>query len=422
MMCGFGNHFSSEQIPGALPQGQNNPQKAPQGLITELLSGSAFTRPRHENRSVWLYRKTPSVIHSSYEYLSHSYIGKAALEAPSSPNRHRWSPLPIAETPHDFIQGLKPYCQNGSPSTRSGCQVYLYTANQSMNEKCFFNSDGDFLIVPEKGSLRLTTELGRFDVSPLDIALIPRGLKFKVDLLNKQARGYVCENYGQPLRIPDRGPIGSHGLANERDFETPTVFAEDMQKPYELITKSQGHLWKASLGHSPFDVVAWHGTYVPFKYNLKNFMPINAVGYDHPDPSIFTVLTSPSAIAGLANIDFVIFPPRWVVAENTFRPPYYHRNVMSEFMGLIEGEYDAKDAGDRGFQPGGASLHNCMSAHGPDAKAFKKASDSELKPERYQNTMAFMFETNNYLTPYQWILDESLYQKDYDQCWSGIGT
>lgn len=419
-LSGFGNHFSSEALPNALPVGQNNPQKTPHGLYTELLSGSAFTQPRHENRSVWFYRIRPSVLHDSFKPLAHPYFDQSNRQSPASPNQHRWDPLQIPQEPTDFIAGLRPVCETGSPASRHGVKIYWSVANQSMTNSCFYNGDGDFLIVPQEGSLKITTEFGIIHVDPLEIVVIPRGVKFKVELLSKTARSYICENYGQPFRIPDRGPIGSHGLANERDFLTPVAHFEDNDEAHVLITKCQNHLFETSLVASPFDVVAWHGNYVPYKYDLQKFMVINSVSFDHPDPSIFTVLTSPSAIPGLANVDFVIFPPRWMVSEHTFRPPYYHRNIMSEFMGLIVGSYDAKSGGDDGFQPGGASLHNGMSAHGPDAQAFAAATAATLQPERYKDTMAFMFETSTHLTPYQWALQHNVHQKNYQNCWSPL--
>ena len=356
-LSGFGNEFSSEALPGALPVGQNSPQKVPYGLYTELLSGTAFTVPRSEARRTWLYRIRPSANHGKYQRLERQL--NAALGA-VTPNRLRWNPAPLPEAATDFIDGLMCVAANGEPNQPTGASIYRYAANQSM-ERVFFDADGELLIVPQQGTLRLVTELGVLDVAPLEIAVIPRGMKFRVELLDASASGYVCENHGCALRLPDLGPIGSNGLANPRDFLAPVAQFEERDEPVQLVQKFLGELWATELDHSPLDVVAWHGNNVPYKYDLRRFNTIGTVSFDHPDPSIFTVLTSPSAIHGMANIDFVIFPPRWMVAENTFRPPWFHRNLMNEFMGLIAGAYDAKADG---FSPGGASLHNCMSAHG----------------------------------------------------------
>ena len=281
----------------------------------------------------------------------------------------------------------------------------------------FYDADGELLIVPQQGTLTLATELGRLEVAPGEIAVMPRGVKFRVELQAANARGYVCENYGAPFRLPELGPIGSNGLANPRDFLAPVAAFEDRDAPTEVIAKFAGHLWSAQFDHSPLDVVAWHGNYYPYKYDLARFNAMNTVSFDHPDPSIFTVLTSPSDTPGTANVDFVIFPPRWLVAEHTFRPPYFHRNVMSEFMGLVKGEYDAKEGG---FVPGGASLHNAMSAHGPDRASYDKAVAAQLGPQYLANTLAFMFESRYFFEPTAFALAAPSLDRDYDAAWSGF--
>ena len=410
---GFGNEFSSEALPNALPVGQNSPQKVPYGLYTELLSGTAFTVSRSEARRTWLYRIRPSANHGRYRRLErqlNSQLGRV------TPNRLRWNPVPMPEAATDFIDGLMCVAANGEPGQPSGASIYRYAANQSM-ERAFFNADGELLVVPQQGALKLVTELGMLRVEPLEIAVIPRGMKFRVELVDSGASGYVCENHGCALRLPDLGPIGSNGLANPRDFLAPVAHFEERDEPVQLVQKFLGELWATELDHSPMDVVAWHGNNVPYKYDLRRFNTMGTVSFDHPDPSIFTVLTSPSAIHGMANIDFVIFPPRWMVAENTFRPPWFHRNLMNEFMGLIAGAYDAKADG---FSPGGASLHNCMSAHGPDHVSAEQAINAELKPHKIENTMAFMFETGQVLRPTQQALESPQLQDDYDSCWAGL--
>ena len=412
-MTGFGNSFATEAVPGALPVGQNSPQHVPFGLYAEQLSGSAFTAPRSENRRTWLYRLRPSAAHAPF---TPATIAVSPIAQPVSPNRLRWSPLSLPETPTDFIDGLTAYAVGGEPSLQSGVSVYLYAANRSMT-RVAFDADGELLIVPQSGNISIFTEMGRLDIAPLSIAVIPRGIRFRIELSGGEARGYVCENHGQPFRLPDLGPIGANGLANPRDFETPVAAFEDRDAPTELLQKFQGQWWMTTLDHSPLDVVAWHGNHAPYRYDLTRFNTINTVSFDHPDPSIFTVLTAPSEHHGTANCDFVIFPPRWMVAEHTFRPPWFHRNIMSEFMGLITGAYDAKA---EGFAPGGASLHNCMNGHGPDAASYANAVAADLKPHLIKDTMAFMFESRHVLRPTDWAMTTSLRQDDYDTCWQGF--
>lgn len=413
-LSGFNNEFASEALPGALPVGQNSPQRAPYGLYAEQFSGTAFTVPRAEARRTWLYRIRPSAAHPRFERLERQIPGREM--GPVNPNRLRWNPHPIPQARTDFIDGLLTLVATADAEQASGVSVHLYCANASM-ERVFFNADGEWLIVPEQGRLRLVTELGVLEVEPLEIAVLPRGMKFRVELLDASARGYICENHGAALRIPDLGPIGSNGLANPRDFLAPVARYEDLEAPTVLVQKYLGELWATTLVHSPLDVVAWHGNNVPYKYDLRLFNTIGTVSYDHPDPSIFTVLTSPSDTPGMANVDFVIFPPRWMVAEKTFRPPWFHRNLMNEFMGLIQGAYDAKADG---FAPGGASLHTCMSAHGPDNASTTAAIAAELKPHKLDHTMAFMFETGRVLRPSRYALECAALQSDYDACWDGM--
>ena len=415
---GFGNTFSTEAVAGALPIGRNSPQKVAHGLYAEQLSGTAFTAPRAENRRSWLYRIRPAAMHGSFVPFVQDAFHNAFETGPVSPEQMRWSPLPMPESPTDFVEGLFTMAGNGSAAAQAGIGIHLYAANRSMQCRYFYDADGELMLVPQQGALRIATELGVIDVEPQQIAVIPRGVRFRVELLDGVARGYVCENFGAQMRLPELGPIGSNGLANARDFETPVAAYEDLEGDFELIAKFQGHLWRADIGHSPLDVVAWHGNYAPYRYDLRRFNTIGSISYDHPDPSIFTVLTSPSDTPGTANLDFAIFPPRWLVAQDTFRPPWFHRNIASEFMGLVHGAYDAKA---EGFTPGGASLHNCMSGHGPDAATFDKASAADLsKPDVITDTMAFMFETRAVLRPTQQAIDASHRQRDYLACWAGL--
>ncbi|WP_030415741.1 homogentisate 1,2-dioxygenase [Streptomyces sp. NRRL S-1448] len=422
---GFGNEHSSEAVPGALPTGRNSPQRAPLGLYAEQLSGSAFTEPRAANHRSWLYRIRPSAAHPPFVRAEPRAVRSAPFtECAPDPNRLRWNPLPDPEGPTDFLDGLWTLGGNGDAAQRSGMAVHLYHANASMERRVFSNADGELLIVPERGGLLLRTELGLLRAVPGEVALIPRGVRFRVELLDAApdgqgpaARGYVCENYGQPFRLPDLGPIGANGLANARDFRAPVAAYEDVEGPVEVVNKFCGNLWTATYDHSPLDVVAWHGNHVPYVYDLRRFNVIGSISYDHPDPSIFTVLTSPSDTPGLAGVDFVVFAPRWLVGEDTFRPPYFHRNVMTEYMGLIEGAYDAKA---EGFVPGGGSLHNMMSAHGPDRETFDKASAAELVPQKIDDGLAFMFETRWPLTLTAQARDAGHLQRGYDDVWQGL--
>ena len=416
MMSGFGSHFSSEAVPGALPQGRNSPQRPAFGLYAEQLSGTAFTAPRAENRRSWLYRMRPSAAHPPFRrYEGASLFDAGAVGAPLPPNRLRWDPLAFPEGEVDFVDSMATMMANGDPALLEGVAVHAYRATADMADRFFFDADGELLIIPEQGRLDLRTEMGGIELEPGEVALIPRGVRFRVLLPDGRARGYVAENYGALFRLPELGPIGSNGLANPRDFQTPVAAFEDREGSFKLIQKHLGALWYTELGHSPLDVVAWHGNLAPCKYDLRLFNTIGTVSYDHPDPSIFTVLTSPSDVPGRANADFVIFPPRWMVAEDTFRPPWFHRNVMSECMGLITGAYDAKA---EGFAPGGMSLHNLMAGHGPDAASWKAASEAELKPHKIEGTMAFMVESCWPYRPTQFALDHA--QADYDEAWDGF--
>jgi homogentisate 1,2-dioxygenase len=415
---GFGNEFATEALPGALPVGRNSPQRAPYGLYAEQLSGSAFTAPRGANRRSWIYRIRPAAVHLPFRKIGNGRIESHFGDVPTPPNQLRWDPLPLPTTPTDFIDGLVTMAGNGDPAAMSGCGIHVYAANRSMNERFFYDADGELLIVPQQGRLHLATEFGPIDVEPQEIVVVPRGVRFSVEIPDGPARGYVCENYGSQFRLPDLGVIGANGLANPRDFLTPHAAYEDREGKFELVTKFMGNLWSAQIGHSPLDVVAWHGNYAPYKYDLRRFNAIGSVSFDHPDPSIFLVLQSQSDTPGVDTIDFVIFPPRILAMENTFRPPWFHRNIASEFMGLIHGAYDAKA---EGFVPGGASLHNCMTGHGPDAETFEKASAADLsQPTRITDTMAFLFETRNVIRPTRAALESAQLQSEYFRCWQDL--
>lgn len=417
-MTGFGNDVATEAVKGALPQGQNSPQQPPFGLYTEQINGTSFTAPRAVNKRSWMYRIRPSVVHRPYQRIENGrFLSSPFNEVETTPNQLRWSPLPIPTVPTTFVQGIVTLAGSGDLTTQSGTAIHLYAANTSMVDTFFYNADGELLIVPQLGSLRILTEMGIVEIEPQEICVIPRGIKFRVEIQGN-VRGYILENYGAPLRLPDLGPIGANGLAYPRDFMIPEAWFEERTGEFEVVTKFQGNLWRGTYDHSPLNVVAWHGNYAPYKYDLRKFQCINSVTFDHPDPSIYTVLTSPSDSPGTSNADFGIFPPRWLVAEHTFRPPWFHRNFMNEYMGLIHGVYDAKD-GD-GFVPGGSSLHNCMSGHGPDADTYKRMTTVELAPVKVEDTMAFMFETRFVCRPTAWAMNAAELQNDYWECWQGL--
>ena len=409
---GFGNGFETEALPGALPIGRNSPQRCAYGLYAEQLSGSPFTAPRESNERSWLYRIRPTVQHWGNMQRMDARLWRTApcTEVDLPPAPMRWSPIGIGRDPLTLIEGMQTVTTVGDAAARAGMAAHVYCATRSMEHQAFYNADGEMLFVPQLGGLRLRTEFGVIEIEPGEIAVVPRGIKFRAELMCDAARGYMCENYGGKFTLPERGPIGANCLANQRDFLTPVAAYEDNETPTEMIVKWGGHLWNSRLGHSPLDVVAWHGNYAPYKYDLRRFSPVGPLLFDHADPSIFTVLTSPSESPGTANVDFVCFPERWAVAENTFRPPWYHMNCMSEFMGLIYGQYDAKP---QGFVPGGFSLHNTMLPHGPDVDAFLAASSAELKPHKLTNTMAFMFETRFLQRVTKFAADSPALQKDY---------
>jgi homogentisate 1,2-dioxygenase len=416
---GFGNGFETEAIAGALPIGHNSPQQVAFGLYAEQLSGSPFTAPRRSNERSWLYRIRPSVRHVGRFRRVDAGHWRSAPDAdwagPIGPMR--WDPFPIPQRSQSFVEGVSTISTAGDVSTQTGMASHVYAVTRSMQDEYFYNGDAEMLVVLQQGALRFWTEFGIIDATPGEIVVVPRGVKLRVELPGEPARGYLCENYGGAFTLPERGPIGANCLANARDFLTPVAAYEERDRESRLFVKWGGAMWSCDLSHSPLDVVAWHGNYAPYKYDLRRFSPVGPLLFDHADPSIFTTLTSPSETSGTANVDFVLFPDRWLVSEDTFRPPWYHMNVMSEFMGLVFGVYDAKP---QGFVPGGISLHNCMTPHGPDAEAFQRASTVELEPERLRGTLAFMFETRYPQRVTRFAAESPQLQADYADCWTPL--
>ena len=416
-MSGFGNDFQTEALPEALPDGQNSPQKCNYGLYGEQLSGTAFTAPRSQNERRWCYRIRPSVKHTHrFKKIDFSYWKSAPHVLPdvASLGQYRWDPIPTSSNDHTWLTGMYTMTTAGDVNTQIGMAAHTYLVTKSMQNEYFYSADSELLVVPQVGKLRFCTELGILDVHPQEIAIIPRGLVYRVEVVDGPARGFVCENYGQKFNLPGRGPIVANCMANRRDFKAPVAYYEDKEIQSIVTVKWAGQFHQTQINHSPLDVVAWHGNYTPYKYDLNAYCPVGATLFDHPDPSIYTVLSAPSGVEGTANVDFVLFRDRWSVAEKTFRPPWYHKNVMSELMGNIHGQYDAKP---EGFIPGGMSLHNMMLPHGPDKAAFEAASNAKLEPQKLENTMSFMFETRfpQHLTKF--AASEAPLQDDYIDCW-----
>ncbi|WP_216892971.1 homogentisate 1,2-dioxygenase [Nocardia alni] len=415
---GFGNQHQSEAVAGALPQGQNSPQRAPYGLYAEQLSGTAFTEPRAVNRRSWVYRIRPSAAHPPFRRVDGGTFSSAPIPGVADPNRLRWDPMPQNGSGLDFLDSVYTVAANGDVLRRQGIAIHLYRATESMRSRYFCDADGELLIVPQDGNILVHTEFGKLLVEPGQFAVIGRAIRFRVDILGAVAAGYICENYGSPFALPELGPLGANGLAHARHFRYPVAAYENIDETVEVVQKFGGNLWTAEYDHSPLDVVAWHGSHAPYLYDLEDFNAFGTVGFDHPDPSIFTVLTSASDTPGQANVDFAAFPPRWTVPEHTFRPPHFHRNVMTEFMGLVRGVHDSKA---EGFVPGGASLHNMWAAHGPDRETFELAGAAELVPVKLEGSLPFMFETRWPLVVTEQAYNAPHRQRDYDDSWAGLG-
>lgn len=421
---GFNGFSQSEALPGALPRRQNSPQHPPYGLYPELLSGSAFTVPRTCNRYSWLYRIRPSVRHGApdHEHFVHPTWVSPPFSHVCPPVQYHFRPSPPVQEGVDFIDGSITMAAHGSPVAQDGCSANTYSASASMSSSRRFlrNIDADILILPQEGALDIRTEFGNLRVGPWELAIVQRGMTCQINLADgtELAKGYFLENFGDQFVIPDLGPIGiSSGLAHPRHFIAPEACFEEEEGDFQLVTKAEGHLFRSSLSYSPLDVVAWYGNFTPYKYDMRLFMAINTVTHDHPDPSIGTVLSSYTGKPGLANVDFVIFPPRWMVGEGTFRPPWFHRNYMSEFMGFIQGSYDAKPDV---MAPGACTIHNKFRPHGPDATAVAKGTAADVsKPDRYSGSLAFMWETRLAWHPTEWALAH-LHNTPYPLCWEKL--
>ncbi|KAK0434287.1 homogentisate 1,2-dioxygenase [Armillaria borealis] len=390
---GFGNRFASEAIPGILPQGQNHPQKNKYGLYMEGMTGSPFVAPRPQNLHAFMYRIRPSLDHKKFVRLPDSPDMESNF-LPTNPKVHisptqlNWAPPPFPSSKDevDFIAGLKTIGGNGEPTAREGLALHIYLANADMKNKAFCDSDGDMLVVPQQGRLDVQTEFGRMMVRPGELMVIQKGMKFKVSLPDGPSRGYVQEIFGSHFELPDLGPIGGHGMANPRDFEVPLASFEIDETSWE--GKIGGQLFSAAQDHIPFDVVAWQGNYVPYKYAMEKFIFVGSVSKDHLDPSVFTVLTAKSKATGIPLVEILTVSERWNVASDTFRPPYYHRNNATEILCFISGERGGR------YVPGGIVLQTVFCPHGPPPEVHKAAIVAELKPERIsKGSMAIAIET-----------------------------
>jgi homogentisate 1,2-dioxygenase len=414
---GLGNEFETEAETGALPHGQNSPQTLKYGLVSELISGTAFAAPRALNRRSYLFRIHPSVVHGPFEPAPLQYLESAPFVLPPNPNQLRWSAFRVGDRRADFLEGLLTLCGNGDVALQCGVAIHVYRCSRSMQGRAFSNADGEMLLIPHLGSLRLVTELGILACSPGEFAVIPRGIKLRVELTTPEATGYFCENYGLPFRLPELGLIGSMGLANAHDFRIPVAAYEDLEQPTELLHKFGGQIWRAQLDHSPFDVVAWRGNNAPYKFDMSRFVAMGTVTVDHPDPSIYCALTSPSDGVLGGNADLMVLPERWVVAEHTFRPPGFHRNSVAEFLSIVYGKHDSKNSS---FGPGGASLHNNWAPHGPDIPTFDRGRTATLEPQKIENSLVFMIESRFPLRVTAAGLAAPERQADYTECWKGF--
>ncbi|GLI78307.1 hypothetical protein PoHVEF18_006618 [Penicillium ochrochloron] len=392
---GFNGYHQSEAAEGVIPLVINIPQKSKYGLHTERISGSSFTAPRKDSKQTWLYRLLPSTCHEDFSLLeNHPFNLKNVLNSKYqySPNRSTWAPAQIAKEA-DFLTGLQLIGGAGNPTMKEGLAYYAFTAGKSMpSNQAFYSADGDFLLAPQKGTLDIRTEMGYLRVRSNEICVVPRGIRFHVSLPAGPVRGFALELFEGHFELPELGPIGSTGLANIRDFEIPTASFDNSNVDTEIIAKFAGQVHRTVHRGSIFNVAGWSGTYYPFKYDLGKFNTIGSVSYDHTDPSIFTVLTAPSSVPGEAVVDVAVFGPRWLVMEKSYRPPYFHRNTMSEFAFVIKGGFDVTPLPPQ--LEGLFLLSNTMCAHGADPESWKQATEKELVPEKIPpGNLGMMFES-----------------------------
>ncbi|ORX94816.1 homogentisate 1,2-dioxygenase [Clohesyomyces aquaticus] len=411
--CGFGNRFASESIPSVLPRGQNCPQRVKYDLYSEQLNGSSFVSARQALQHVWMYRIRPSVVHgelsrSDLNSKLEAYFGPANPRVEYNPSQQAWNPFPVPEASPsssiDFVHGLRTVAGQGDPTSKQGIAIHIYTANASMQNRAFCNNDGDFLILPQQGRLDIQTELGNVMVRPGELAVIQAGIRFKVSLPDGPSRGYIQEIFGAHYELPELGPIGSNGMALPRDFEYPVAsFDLDSSSIWEIVYKLAGTLHSCHQPHTPFDVVAWHGNYAPYKYAIEKFINMANVERDQADPTIYCVLTARSIIPGVSLTDFLVFTPKWISTTNTFRPPYYHRNMSTEVMGLVYGTYGGSS---HVLEPGGLSYEASYMPHGETYETWKMATTQDLRPTRAcEDTLAFMFHVSVPLMLTQWAME-----------------
>ncbi|GAD98612.1 homogentisate 1,2-dioxygenase, putative [Paecilomyces variotii No. 5] len=381
---GFGNRFVSEAVPDTIPRdGRNLPQRANYDLYIEQLNGTTFVTCRKDMFNVWFHRIRPSCAHKALKPLEYKHDIVSVFSSQNEgvsfvPFNNEWGPLeiPLESKPTNFWQGIKTILGHGDPTLKEGVAVHQYAANLSMDKEAFVNHDGDYLFVPQQGRLDIQTELGRMMVLPGELFVIPAGLRFKVSLPDGPSRGYIQEIFGSHFELPDLGPIGSNGLALPQDFEIPVASYDLDTSSWEIITKLAGKLYHYEQAHTPFDVVGWHGNYVPYKYEIEKLLALSS-SKDQLDPSAYTILTAKSKIPGVSITDFCAFTPKWVNSLNSWRPPYYHRTMGAEVMGMVRGEYGGSA---KTLEPGALTCDNAYVPHGETYDAWKKHAFVDLEP------------------------------------------
>lgn len=435
---------SSEAVSGAVPAVNNSPQKPPLGLRTERISGGSFVAPRELSYQTWLYRLRASIAHSDWARLRVSGADEGygppspVRPANVTPNSRLWGGFPAPAAGSHWANGQQLLGRNGDPQAKEGMALWVFSVTASMPPRQAFASlDGEALVIPQSGALDIQTELGRLVVRQNEIAVIPRNVRYRVCLPEgKPCRGYVCELYQGHFRLPDLGVIGSTGLANVRDFQVPKAFVDatvhshlgTTQAPgpgaptgvddgeWSIVARLVGNLWHCTQAHTPFDVVGWHGTCYPFKYDLARFCALGNLVFDEHDPSLFVVLTARhhGAEPTTAVVDFAVIPPRWMAARDTNWLPYFHRNTMQEFFGPIvalqDGAHPLNATGETNrFAPFGAGLNGCMSTHGPSERDFQAARARDTTTPAFvggdEGVTIFLVETERPLLLSDWAME-----------------
>lgn len=420
---GFGGHHRGEALAGAVPGRQNTPRHAPYGLHSEQVSGTGFVAPRRENLRSWLYRIRPSAQHTRFSPVDHPRVSHD-FEIQSSPNLSAWSQIvDDSEGPQDFVAGLTTLGGAGNPALRRGFALHGYRATADMEDHAFTNADGDLLVLPQQGRLIALTEFGALEVEPGEVLLLPRGLRVSILVPDGEAQGYAAEIFAGHFQLPERGPIGANGLVDERHFRGPTPYYEDRLAPgFRMTHKFGGALSEATQDHSPFDVVGWHGAYLPLAYRFSAFSPVSNTAFDHTDPSAFTVLSAALDEEGANALDLVVFPARWDPTEHTFKPPYFHRNVTTEINGIIE-----DPSLNAPFTTGMVFVTPSMTPHGVRAGAVErflaKSDEAADRPTKSSSkSLWFQFETALHFHRTEWAKRTDLAKEDWPDVWGEYGV